>query len=201
MVKISLAVMFAALTAAAPAWAQEGGRFHDAETGLSVDLPAPYVLAGRQDRPSYDIALAVKAGEGATVHPANSDGSLCGVAYVSAPSNEGLTQTQINAVVAGEGWLATAKAPMALLGKVEQAQTFTQAQAYTKGAGGRPSVKGGEFVIAPATGPGAETTRLYIAMWETPKGRVVVTCAGLVGEMPAALDAFRAVRGSVTAGG
>lgn len=178
-----------------PAVAQEGQRFRDAATGLTIELPARFALAGRQDRPNYDVAVAVKAAQGAP-SAANADGSLCGVAYVNAPSNEGLSQAEINAVVAGEGWLSTARGPLAMLGKVEQAQTFTQ-----PGARGAQAVKGGEFVVAPSTGPDAEKARLYIAMWETPKGRVVVTCAGLAAEMPVALEAFRQVRGSVSAGG
>lgn len=181
--------------AAFPALAQEGQRFHDAATGLTIDLPARFALAGKQDRPNYDIAVAVKTTEGGP-RSANADGVLCGVAYVNAPSNEGLSQAEINAVVAGEGWLSTARGPLAVLGKVEQAQTFTQ-----PGARGAQAVKGGEFVVAPSTGPDADKARIYIAMWETPKGRVVVSCAGLAAEMPGALEAFRQVRGGVTAGG
>jgi hypothetical protein len=184
----------AALLAAPAAHAQGGQAFHDPATGLRINLPAPFELAGKQDRPNYDVAVAVKSATGAP-RAANADGSLCGVAYARAPSNDGLTQAEINAVITAPAWLANAKTPLAMLGKVEAAEIFSQTP-----PGGGSAVRGGEFIIAPSASPGAENTRMYLSMWETPQGRVVVSCAGLSAEMPAALEAFRTVRKSVSLG-
>ena len=40
---------------------------------------------------------------------------------------------------------------------------------------------------------------MYVALWETPKGRAVVSCAGKSDEMVQALEAFQSIRRSVRA--
>jgi hypothetical protein len=183
----ALAAVLLALSVAGPSWAQEGRAYSDPASGLRVALPTGFVLAGRQDRPNYDITLAVKAQAGGPT-AVNSDGALCAVSYVRASANARLTQGQINTLVVAPAWLTKAKGSVGALGPVDEAQVFAQGP-----------VKGGEFLITPASGPDAAKVRLYLAMWETPAGRAVVSCVGLKAEGLNAVEAFRGVRRSVTA--
>jgi methyl coenzyme M reductase alpha subunit len=183
----AVAAVLLSLALGSPAVAQEGRAYADAKTGLKVALPPGLVLAGRQDRENYDVTLAVKAGPGGPT-AVNADGALCAISFAAAEANAGLTQARINALVADHAWLGKARAGVAALGAVDTAQVFSQG-----------AVKGGEFLISPAAGPNADKVRLYLAMWETPAGRAVVSCAGLKAEA-SAVEAFRGVRRPVTAG-
>jgi hypothetical protein len=162
-----------------------GAAFIDDKTGLSVEPDAPFEAVRGPPRANYDVVVNVRSTTGKPV-AAGSDGNLCGVAYKGAAQNADLDQDQINRLTVDPERVSMIKAPFERLGQVESTDIFEQA-----------GLKGVELVIAPNAGPANETVRMYIAIWETPRGRTVVSCATKVEEMPQALDAFQAVRRSV----
>jgi hypothetical protein len=161
--------------------------FVDEKTGLAVEPEPPYQATAGAPRPNFDVVVNVKSSSGKPT-AAGPDGNICGVAFKLAPQNAGLAQSEINDRITKPDWIATIKEPFKAMGEIERTNTFDQ-----EGA------KGVELVVAPKAGPGADAVRMYVALWETPKGRAVVSCAGKVDEMPQALEAFQSIRRSVRA--
>jgi len=177
----------AMLVVSALAMAQPATAFVDEKTGLAVEPPAPYEASAGAPRPNYDVVVSIKSSTGKPT-AAGPDGNLCGVAYKLVPQNAGLAQADINERITKPEWIAIVQAPFKSWGEIERTETFEQ-----------EGVKGVELVVAPKAGPGHETVRMYVALWETPKGRTVVSCAGKKDELDQAMEAFQSIRGSVRA--
>lgn len=171
------------LVAAAAAFiAAPAAAFVDEATGLTVEPPAPFEAIAGKPRPNYDVVVNVKSTSGKP-SAAGSDGNLCGVAYKLAPQNAALSQSDINERLTQPQWLDTIKAPFQAWSTIERTEVFEQ-----------DGVKGVELTVAPKAGPNHESVRMYLALWETPKGRTVVSCATKVDEMPQALAALQSIR-------
>lgn len=178
-----------ALVAASASASRPAAAFTDDRTGLAVEPAAPYQATAGAPRPNYDVVVNIRSATGKPT-AAGPDGNLCGVAFKLVPQNGGIPQSAINDRITTPDWIATVQAPFKTWGEVERTETFEQ-----------EGVKGVELVVAPKTGPGHEAVRMYIALWETPKGRAVVSCAGKTEELVQALDAFRSIRRAVRAPG
>ncbi len=157
----------------------------DEATGLAVAPPAPFVTS-RGGMASQDVVINIVSSTG--VPPSgNSNGVLCGVAFKAAPANAELTQAQINALVSEPDWLAGAKAKMSAV------FDFT-AEQLVELAG----VTGAEFWARPKIGPRASETSVYLAMFETPKGRTTMSCATTLAKSEEAKPHFAVIRNSIT---
>ncbi len=170
---LAAAVAFIAVPAAA---------FVDEETGLSVEPPAPFEAAAGKPRPNYDIVVTIRSTTGKPT-AAGSDGNVCGVAYKQAPQNASLSQADINERLTKPEWMEVIKAPFQAWSTIERTEVFEQ-----------DGAKGVEFTVAPKAGPNHESVRMYLALWETPKGRVVVSCAIKADELPQALAELQSIR-------
>lgn len=147
-----------------------------------VEPPAPFQAAAGKPRPNYDIVVTVNSTSGKPTS-ANADGNLCGVAYKQAPQNAALSQSDINERLTQPQWMEIIKSPFQAWSTIERTEIFEQ-----------DGVKGVELTVAPKAGPNHEAVRIYLALWETPKGRIVVSCAIKVDEMPQALVDLQTIR-------
>lgn len=176
---MKLAAALALALVATPVLAVE-----DAATGLKVDLPGDFAIEASQ-RSNYQALFGVSPLSGQP----SSAGSpyLCEVGFQAAPSNQGMTQDQINKAMSEPSWSQMAQAGL------EPAFTINSEQDFAlNGVGGL------EFIATPKAGPEALNVRVFLSFMETPKGRTVVSCATTAPEIDGALPVFRAIRQGVT---
>lgn len=177
----------AAPTAAAPTAQPPAGAtgMRDEATGLAVAPPAPFVTS-RGGMASQDAVINIVSTTG--VPPSgNSNGVLCGVAFKAAPANAELTQDQINTLVSASEWMAGAKVKMSAVFEFTSERLVELA-----------GVTGAEFWARPKMGPRSAETSIYLAMFETPKGRTTMSCATLLAKTDEAKPHFAAIRNSIT---
>ncbi|HJQ57239.1 MAG TPA: hypothetical protein VJ890_10050 [Vineibacter sp.] len=181
-----LAAITCALVAAA-SMARPAAAFVDDKTGLVVEPTSPFQATAGAPRADADIVVDITSSSGRPTAP-NPDGSLCRVTFKLSPRNAGLSQAEINELSVSADRISMVQAQFRVVGALEGTDTFEQ-----------EGLKGIEVVVAPKAGPNHESVRLYVALWETPKGRAIVSCAGKVEELAEALTAFRSIRRSVRA--
>jgi hypothetical protein len=159
----------------------------DAASGLKVELPDDFIVEiAPTPIDGYDVLIGINAASGKPAIVGNSD-YLCGVAFVAAPQNAGLTQDQITAMIDTPGWVEQARASM------DPVMTFGSVEAFRLG-----DAMGAEFITTPRIGPDHDNVRLMLSMLETPKGRTVITCAATAATLKKVLPVFRSIRDGVT---
>lgn len=151
--------------------------------GLSIDPPATFIVT--QGKPGEQALLKIKSATGKPP-AANVDGSLCGVGFREAPQYANMTQAQLNQQTGGEEWHGMALATLRLLLDVDA---------------GKPvdlhGIRGMEFIGAPKAGVAdarSKNVRMFLTMFDTPKGRTSFSCATTVDALEQALPVFRAIR-------
>jgi protein TonB len=181
--RLGLGIIAAAgltLAAGAPALA-----LTDAKTGLAVEPPAPF-KAEVAPPGIYDAAFGITSTTGQPP-VAGRTPVLCKIGYRIAFRADPIDQAEMNRRYADEGWRK------GLLGDYKASLTIT-AQEVIEEAG----VAGVELTATPRGGPNASEMRVHITILETPKGRMVQTCATPAVNLEAAIPEFRRIRASIT---
>jgi len=171
----TLAVTLAALCASS------ASAFTDKASGFSIIPPAGF-MAKQSSHKRHDVAVVVNS---TTRSPpaVNSDGTLCKLAYKSAPQNNKLTREHINAIVSSPARITIVKSAFERIFRISKADLFVHA-----------GYKGLELHGTPKSGPNAANARVFISLVETRKGRASLICATASGAFASALKDFRAIR-------
>ncbi|WP_426955983.1 hypothetical protein [Muricoccus radiodurans] len=157
--------------------------FQDAATGLTVDLPEGF-RATRGERPGYDVVIGLNSD--APRRRIGTSADLCQLAYAHAPQNASLSQAQINEISAAPDRLALIRTQM------ERGFEVASIQPVPWGA-----ATGTEVTGTPRVGPDAPDARVMLSIAETPRGRVVLSCAAHAADTPALYEVFRTLRAAV----
>lgn len=158
----------------------------DPKTRLAVDVPPPLMpRASVRAKRQYDALIDVVSKSGLPPKVDNSP-ALCSVGFIARAAGQ---HSLVDSQVALENTAQWARALFSAVGTVEREDAFTHA-----GHGGI------ELVIAPRFGPGHAYQRMYVAVQEYPRGRVIVSCATHVDAMERAVPVFRSVRDGVSLG-
>lgn len=177
----------ATLTLAVPLFLPVAGyAASDNASGLAVNPPENFRVEKSSHR-RHDVAFAIFAKNGKPV-AANRDGSLCKVAYKSAPQNARVSREQINSLTVTKDRQNMVRRILGRVFEIGSLQVIDH-QGY----------KALEIHATPKVGPDAANVRLFLAMIETVKGRTSLTCATRKSAFPAALKDFRAIRATVNA--
>lgn len=158
--------------------------FTDKATGFSINPPANFVTKP-SSHPRQDVAVIVNSKSGKP-KGTNSDGSLCKVAYKTAPQNEKLTRDQINTFVSSPARAKLMRSAFGRVFMISNTVNFTH-QGY----------KALEFHGTPKAGPNAANVRVFIAVIETRKGRASFICATSKEDFASGVKDFRAIRATM----
>jgi protein TonB len=152
-------------------------------TGFTLDVPFPFKIARPRKDSNYDILVDVVSLLNSPP-VAGTSKALCGVGFKAASPDAGLSQDMIDAPDAIQARIDAMKNSQSILrSRIEETRIFDQHGA-----------KGIEFVIAPGSGPDHKNIRQYISLLDLPRGRITVSCATRLDEMPKALDVFHVIR-------
>ena len=153
----------------------------DPATGFGVTPPAPFTVEAAAPA-SNDVAFGVNTPEASPARAGTSP-YLCKIGFKRTGLNSTVDQAAINERVAGKQWRDVSRKVL------ERMFTITAEEPLMHGA-----AAGVEYQVTPKYGPNAEAVRSYIGLIETPKGRVLTSCATTATDYPKALDAFRAIQ-------
>lgn len=157
--------------------------------GLSIDPPHPFVVT--RAPPGKSILLAITSPPGKPV-AANVDGTLCGVGFKAASGlSASYTQAAINAIVSTPVWQEPALATLRTLLDVEPGREVELLGIRGMEFIGTPKAIGGE---SGARSRNVKNVRIYLALFDTPKGRTTLSCATMADALPGALPVFRSIR-------
>jgi hypothetical protein len=159
--------------------------FADPATGFGIKPPAPFVAEQTTNRRQFDIGVGVKSTTGNPA-PAGTGGYVCETGFKAAPQNNGLSRSEINALMDKPEWVNVARSTIELAFSISGQQRFTL-EGY----------RGIEFRGQPKAGPGAENARMFMSFVETAKGRVTIVCLTDKAAFSKALPQFRAIRASI----
>lgn len=159
--------------------------FEDAATGFAFRAPPGFVETPTS-RMRFDAGVGVDSASGFPPLAGTSK-HLCEAGFKAAAQNARLTQRQINARAADRRRLERVKT---ILGAA-----FDVLAIRADGAG---DVLGAEIEAKPKVGPGHEDARVYLAIFETPKGRTTLVCATARQAWDKALPIFRDIRAGIT---
>lgn len=159
--------------------------FEDAATGFAFRAPPGFVEAPTT-RARFDAGVAVDV-TGGFPPIAGTSKHLCEAGFKAAAQNARLTQRQINARAADPKRLEQVKVILGV--------AFDVTAIRPDGAG---EVLGAEIEAKPKIGPDHENIRVYLAIFETPKGRTTLICATTKDAWAKALPMFRDIRSGLT---
>ena len=164
---------------------QGAGALSDPETGFGVSPPAPFVVEAAPPA-SHDLAFGVTAAGGMPAKAGTSP-YLCKIGFKRSGLNSSLTQTDINARVAGKQWREVSRKVLERIFTIDAEAPLAQG-----------SATGVEYQVTPKFGPDAANVRSYIGLIETPKGRVMTSCATTAADWSTALPQFRAIQAAIS---
>lgn len=164
---------------AAPALA-----FEDAATGFAVKPPRPFTVTTIDDA-RFDVGVGVDAG--GFLPLAGTSGHLCKAGFKAAAQNARYTQAELNALTGAADWLNLVRSTLTFAFDIRALRNARMGDAL-----------GAEVEAVPKMGPDAAGARVYMAIHETPKGRVTLVCATTAKAWRKARPSFRAIRDSIT---
>jgi hypothetical protein len=174
----------AALKATDACIAEEETRLRtDPEIGVSIDPPAPFRVS--RGSPGQAVLLKITSSTGKPA-AANADGSLCGVGFKASTEHAGVSQDDLNRQITQPQWQEPVLAILGLHMEVTPGQPVE-----------RLGIRGMEFIGTPRAPEPAAQVRIYMAIFETPKGRTTFTCATPAEAFSDALPQLRAIRNTL----
>ena len=159
--------------------------FTDKASGFSITPPAGFT-AKQSSHKRHDVAVVINS-TSRNPPAVNADGSLCKLAYKSAPQNNKLTRERINAIVTSPARITIVKSAFERIFRISKADIFVHA-----------GYNGLELHGTPKSGPNAANTRVFISLVESRKGRASLICATASRAFASALKDFRAIRSGMT---
>lgn len=157
----------------------------DPATGVGVDPPAPFV-AETAGRGAHDVAFGVNSTAGGPAKAGTSP-YLCKIGFKATSFDSSLTQADINARVAGKQWREVSRKVLERMFAIDAETDLPQGPAT-----------GVEYLVTPKFGPDAANVRSYIGLIETPRGRVMTSCATTAADWATALGQFRAIQATIS---
>jgi hypothetical protein len=160
-------------------------QFQDPATGFGMRTKPPFTVEPTSRR-QFDVGAGVKS---STNDPpvAGTGAYICEGGFKAASQNNGLSRSDINALIAKPEWRRLARSAIEIAFTVSGEQVFTLS-----------GYKGIEFMAQPNAGPGAENVRVLMSIVETAKGRVTLICLTDRRAFQRALPQFRSIRSMIT---
>jgi hypothetical protein len=159
------------------------GASASAQSGFAVNPPAPFTVEEIPSVAPYEKTFGVRTPEPTpTLSPG--DVYICQVGFFTLPNNAGWSQQAINDNLIGAMHLTEARF----------AETFELKSFGTFRLG---AVEGIESVGVPLR-EDLRGSLVMVSIMETPAGRVVVSCPGILAEIDTAPPVFRTIRDSIS---
>lgn len=154
--------------------------FEDAATGFALK-PVAGVTVAPVTSSRLDVGVGIVPDSG--FPPIAGTGAhVCQAGFKAAPQNAKLTQSEIDAIVAGPERAKVMRGLVGILFEVTALRRIRRDGALGFGVEARPRL-----------GPDHENVRAWMTMHETPKGRVTMICATTKAAWCKALPFFRRV--------
>jgi protein TonB len=155
--------------------------FADSDTGLRLAVPEPFRIVDSGSNPGSTIIVQISSSTNIPPKSASAD-VLCSVGLGPVPAELEATQDDFNDLTILETIIASLRTGYAELGIVEKADMIEM--------GG---LRGVEFVLAPKMG----VDRKYIAIFETPRGRITTECDTSETSLDLVVAGFRPLVGGI----